>query len=169
MANTVSAKKMTRKIAKRTAVNRSRRSRMRTFVRKVEEAIAAGDQSNALTALRVAEPEMMRAAQHGIVHKNNASRKVSRLAARGKALAARTFRHRRDGPEPGLRAGLFHVCIPARRSDAGPRRSGSVNHRQESATLQSLGAACSLTEIDHDQAKASEFRPPANHSDSPRL
>ncbi|HEX8416699.1 MAG TPA: 30S ribosomal protein S20 [Methylobacterium sp.] len=88
MANTVSAKKMTRKIAKRTAVNRSRRSRMRTFVRKVEEAIAAGDADVALTALREAEPELMRAAQNGIVHKNNASRKVSRLAARVKALAA---------------------------------------------------------------------------------
>lgn len=88
MANTVSAKKMTRKIAKRTAVNRSRRSRMRTFLRKVEEAIAGGDQTVALTALREAEPELMRAAQHGIVHKNNASRKVSRLAARVKALAA---------------------------------------------------------------------------------
>ncbi|BAU94004.1 30S ribosomal protein S20 [Methylorubrum populi] len=88
MANTVSAKKMTRKIAKRTAINRSRRSRMRTFVRKVEEAIATGDQSQALAALRSAEPEIMRAAQHGIVHKNNASRKVSRLAARVKAIAA---------------------------------------------------------------------------------
>ncbi|MCJ2132792.1 30S ribosomal protein S20 [Methylobacterium sp. J-026] len=88
MANTASAKKMTRKIAKRTAINRSRRSRMRTFVRKVEEAIASGNQQDALTALRAAEPEMMRAAQHGIVHKNNVSRKVSRLAARVKALAA---------------------------------------------------------------------------------
>ncbi|NEU11012.1 30S ribosomal protein S20 [Methylobacterium sp. BTF04] len=88
MANTVSAKKMTRKIVKRTAVNRSRRSRMRTFVRKVEEAIAGGDQTTALTALREAQPEIMRAAQHGIVHKNNASRKISRLAARVKALAA---------------------------------------------------------------------------------
>ena len=88
MANTVSAKKMTRKIAKRTEVNRSRRSRMRTFVRKVEEAIASGDQTKALEALRAAEPEIMRASQHGIVHKNNASRKVSRLSARVKALAA---------------------------------------------------------------------------------
>ena len=88
MANTVSAKKMTRKIAKRTAINRSRRSRMRTFVRKVEEAIAAGDQTVAADALRAAEPELMKAAQSGIVHKNNASRKVSRLAARVKALAA---------------------------------------------------------------------------------
>ncbi|MCJ2025744.1 MULTISPECIES: 30S ribosomal protein S20 [unclassified Methylobacterium] len=88
MANTASARKMTRKIAKRTAINKSRRSRMRTFVRKVEEAIAAGNQQDALSALQSAEPEIMRAAQRGIVHKNNASRKVSRLAARVKALAA---------------------------------------------------------------------------------
>ncbi len=88
MANTVSAKKMTRKIAKRTAINRSRRSRMRTFVRKVEEAIASGDQAAAAEALRVAQPEIMRAAQKGIVHRNMASRKVSRLAARVRALAA---------------------------------------------------------------------------------
>jgi small subunit ribosomal protein S20 len=88
MANTASARKMTRKIAKRTAVNKSRRSRMRTFVRKVEEAIASGNRDDALTALRAAEPEIMRAAQKGIVHKNNASRKVSRLAAQANALSA---------------------------------------------------------------------------------
>jgi small subunit ribosomal protein S20 len=88
MANTRSAKKMVRKIAKRTEVNKARRSRMRTFLRKVEEAIAAGNQTAALEALRSAEPEIMRAAQKGIVHKNMASRKVSRLAARVKALAA---------------------------------------------------------------------------------
>ena len=88
MANTASAKKMTRKIAKRTAINRSRRSRMRTFLRKVEEAIASGNAETAREALRAAQPEIMRAAQHGIVHKNNASRKVSRLSARVKALAA---------------------------------------------------------------------------------
>ena len=88
MANTTSAKKMTRKIAKRTEVNKARRSRMRTFLRKVEEAIAAGDQTAALDALRSAEPEIMRAAQKGIVHKNMASRKVSRLAASVRALAA---------------------------------------------------------------------------------
>jgi small subunit ribosomal protein S20 len=88
MANTVSAKKMTRKIAKRTAVNRSRRSRVRTFIRKVEEAIASGNQSEATAALRAAEPEIMRAAQKGIVHKNMASRKVSRLAHRIKTLGA---------------------------------------------------------------------------------
>ena len=88
MANTTSAKKMTRKIAKRTVINRSRRSRMRTFIRKVEEAIATGDRSAATEALRAAEPELMRAAQKGIVHKNMASRKVSRLSARISALAA---------------------------------------------------------------------------------
>ena len=88
MANTTSAKKMTRKIAKRTEINKARRSRMRTFIRKVEEAIAAGNRAAAADALRSAEPEIMRAAQKGIVHKNMASRKVSRLAARIKALAA---------------------------------------------------------------------------------
>jgi small subunit ribosomal protein S20 len=88
MANTTSAKKMTRKIAKRTDINRARRSRMRTFVRKVEEALATGDSATATAALKAAEPEIMRAAQKGIVHKNNASRKVSRLATRVKALSA---------------------------------------------------------------------------------
>ena len=88
MANTKSAKKMVRKIAKRTEVNKARRSRMRTFLRKVEEAIAAGNQSVAAEALRSAEPEIMRAAQKCIVHRNMAARKVSRLAARVKALAA---------------------------------------------------------------------------------
>jgi len=88
MANTKSAKKMTRKIAKRTVVNRTRRSRMRTFVRKVEEAIATGDAAPAAAALRTAEREVMRAAQKGIVHRNTAARKVSRLATRVKALNA---------------------------------------------------------------------------------
>ncbi len=88
MANTSSAKKMARKIARRTEVNRSRRSRMRTFIRKVEEAIAAGDRTAATAVLRAAEPEIMRAAQKGIVHKNTASRKVSRLAHRITALNA---------------------------------------------------------------------------------
>lgn len=88
MANTSSAKKAVRKLARRTAVNRLRRSRMRTYVRKVEEAIASGDAQLAATALQDAVPEMMRAAQKGVVHKNTASRKVSRLTARVKALAA---------------------------------------------------------------------------------
>jgi len=88
MANTPSAKKATRKIAARTEVNKARRSRMRTFVRKVEEALASGDQAAAATALKSAEPEIMRAVTKGIVHKNTASRKVSRLAQRVKSLGA---------------------------------------------------------------------------------
>lgn len=86
MANTPSAKKAARKIARRTEVNKSRRSRVRGFIRKVEEAIAAGDQTVATAALRAAEPELMRAAQKGILHSNTASRKVSRLSARVKAM-----------------------------------------------------------------------------------
>lgn len=89
MANTSSAKKAVRKIARRTAVNRGRRSRMRTFVRKVEEALATGDAATASAALQSAVPVMMRAAQKGVIHKNTASRKVSRLTARVKALAAK--------------------------------------------------------------------------------
>jgi small subunit ribosomal protein S20 len=86
MANTSSAKKATRQIARRTEVNKSRRSRMRTYLRKVEEALTAGDKTAAAAALQAAEPEIMKAAQNGIVHKNTASRKVSRLSARVKAL-----------------------------------------------------------------------------------
>ncbi|MEA1940809.1 MAG: 30S ribosomal protein S20 [Pseudomonadota bacterium] len=88
MANTNSAKKMVRKIARRTAVNKARRSRVRTFVKKVELAITSGDQSAAKTALVQAESEMMRAVSNGVVHKNTGSRKVSRLAARVKAMSA---------------------------------------------------------------------------------
>jgi small subunit ribosomal protein S20 len=87
MANTSSAKKMVRKIEARTEVNKARRSRMRTFVRRVEEAIAAGDQKIAQDALRSAQPEIVRAAQKGVIHKNTSSRKISRLAARIKAMA----------------------------------------------------------------------------------
>jgi small subunit ribosomal protein S20 len=87
MANTKSAQKAVRKIARRTAVNKSRRSQMRTYVRKVEDAIAANDASAAADALRSAEPLVARAAQKGILHKNAASRKISRLAKRVKALA----------------------------------------------------------------------------------
>lgn len=82
MANTPSAKKAVRKIERRTKVNKSRRSQMRTYVRKVEEALASGNREAAQAALRAAEPLMMRAAQKGIVHKNSASRKVSRLTRR---------------------------------------------------------------------------------------
>jgi small subunit ribosomal protein S20 len=88
MANTPSAKKATRKIAARAAVNKARKSRVRTFLRKVEEAISAGDQKLAAEALKVAGPELHRAAQKGIFHANLASRKVSRLNGRIKALGA---------------------------------------------------------------------------------
>jgi small subunit ribosomal protein S20 len=80
MANTTSAKKATRKIARRTAVNKSRRTQMRGAVRLVEQAITSGDRAAALKAMAQAEPELMQAAQRNIIHKNNASRKVSRLA-----------------------------------------------------------------------------------------
>ncbi len=80
MANTTSAKRATRQIARREAINKARRSRMRGVVRKVEEAIAAGDREAATAALKKAEPQLMRAAQKGVVHKNAASRKVARLS-----------------------------------------------------------------------------------------
>ena len=88
MANTASAKKATRKIARRTEVNKARRSRVRNIIRKVEEAIASGDKPAAAEALKQAQPELMRAATKGVLHKNTASRKVSRLAARVKAISA---------------------------------------------------------------------------------
>lgn len=87
MANTSSAKKAVRKIATRTEVNKSRRTRMRSFLRKVEEAIAAGNKAEAADALKAAQPVIQSAAGHGIVHRNLASRKISRLASRIKALA----------------------------------------------------------------------------------
>lgn len=88
MANTASAKKMVRKIARRTAINKARRTRMRTFVKKVESAIAAGDQAQAREALRQAESEVMSAVSRGVIHKNTGSRKVSRLASRVKTMTA---------------------------------------------------------------------------------
>jgi len=87
MANTKSAKKMVRKIATRTEGNKARRSRMRSYGRKVEEAIEAGDKSAAADALKAAQPEIMRAAGKGVVHKNTSSRKISRLSSRVKAMA----------------------------------------------------------------------------------
>ncbi|TCT42069.1 30S ribosomal protein S20 [Martelella mediterranea] len=88
MANTTSAKKATRKMARRTAINKTRRSRVRGFVRKVEEAIASGNADQAKAALQLAEPELARAAGKGVLHRNTASRKVSRLAQRVKAISA---------------------------------------------------------------------------------
>ncbi len=88
MANTASAKKAIRKITRKTAVNKHRRSVMRGQIRKVEEAIASGDATAASAALQTAQPEIMRSAQKGIVHKNTASRKISRLSKRVKALSS---------------------------------------------------------------------------------
>jgi len=86
MANTRSAKKAARKTVRRTEINGSRLSRLRTFVRKVEEAVASGDKPAAAAALKAAQPELMRAASKGVIHRNTASRKVGRLAARVKAI-----------------------------------------------------------------------------------
>lgn len=87
MANTKSAKKAARKMVRRTEINKARTSRLKSYVRKVEEALATGDKSAATTALAAAEPILMRTAQKGAIHKRSASRKVSRLAARVRALA----------------------------------------------------------------------------------
>ena len=88
MANTSSARKATRKIARRTEINKSRRSKFRSCIRKVEEAIVAGDHAKALIALKEAEPIIMRCAQKGIIHGNTASRRVSRLTHRVAKLGA---------------------------------------------------------------------------------
>ncbi len=87
MANNPGAKKAIRKIARRTEVNKARRSRMRTFVRKFEEALEAADPAAAKTAFVQAQSELMRAVTKGVLHKNTGSRKVSRLAAQLKKLA----------------------------------------------------------------------------------
>lgn len=87
MANTKSAKKATRVIARRAEVNKARRTHMRTYLRVVEEAIAAGDAKKADAALKAAEPKIMQAAQKGVIHRNTASRKVARLAKRVRKLA----------------------------------------------------------------------------------
>ena len=87
MANSPQAKKRARQIERRTAVNKNRKSRIRTFLRKVEEAIESGDKGTAVAALRAAQPELMRGVTKGIFHKNTASRKVSRLASRVKAIS----------------------------------------------------------------------------------
>lgn len=88
MANTSSARKMVRKIARRTEINKSRRSRVRTFIRKVEEAIASGDKGAASEAFRSAQPELHRAVTKGVMKKETVARKLSRLSARIKALSA---------------------------------------------------------------------------------
>jgi small subunit ribosomal protein S20 len=87
MANTKSAKKAARQAIRRTEVNKSRRSQMRTYLRKVEEALSSGDAASAAAALKDAQPIVMRAAQKGVAHPNTVSRKISRLSKRVKALA----------------------------------------------------------------------------------
>ena len=87
MANTSSAKKAVRKLERRTRINRMRRSVMRTQIRKFEEAIAAGDATAAATVLTATESVVMRSVQKGVIHKNTASRTVSRLTKRVKALS----------------------------------------------------------------------------------
>jgi small subunit ribosomal protein S20 len=86
MANTPQSKKRARQSETRYAVNKQRRSRIRTFLRKVEEAIASGDQAAAATALKAAQPELARGVTKGVLHKNTVSRKISRLASRVKGL-----------------------------------------------------------------------------------
>jgi len=88
MPNIASAKKRTRTIAKRTAINHARKSRIRSVTRKVEEALTAGDKVAAAAALKAAEPEIMRGVTKGVVHKNAAARKVSRLTKRLSKLGA---------------------------------------------------------------------------------
>ncbi|MEM7520664.1 MAG: 30S ribosomal protein S20 [Pseudomonadota bacterium] len=86
MANSPQAKKRARQNEKRLQINKSRRSRIRTYLRKVEEAIASGSKEDATVALKAAQPELMRGVTKGVFHKNTASRKMSRLASRVKAL-----------------------------------------------------------------------------------
>jgi small subunit ribosomal protein S20 len=88
MVNSPSSKKRALQADRRAAVNKARRTRMRTFLRRVEEAIAAGEKAAAAEALRLAQPEVMRSVSRGVIHKNTASRKISRLAGRVNALGA---------------------------------------------------------------------------------
>lgn len=88
MANTLQSRKRARQTLRRTTVNKARRSRIRTFLRKVEDAIRGGDAAAAQAALRAAQPELMRGVTRGVVHKKTAARKMSRLAARVNALSA---------------------------------------------------------------------------------
>ncbi len=88
MANTPSSKKRVRQLVRKTEVNKARRSRIKSFVKKVDESINAGDSQSAIGALRLAQPEIQRGVTKGIFHKNTASRKISRLAKRVKSIPA---------------------------------------------------------------------------------
>tara|TARA_R110002167_G_scaffold194622_1_gene397336 strand:+ start:550 stop:816 length:267 start_codon:yes stop_codon:yes gene_type:complete len=87
MAHSKQAKKRIRQTDRRSAINRGRRSRMRTFIRGVEEAIASGDKATAVAALKVAEPEIMRGRRQGVVHLNTAARKISQLTRKVNTMA----------------------------------------------------------------------------------
>ena len=87
MANTPSAKKRIRNTLRKTDINKSRRSRIKTFVRKVEDALESKDAKAAMESLKAAQPEIMRGVTKGIFHKNTASRKISRLSSRVKAIS----------------------------------------------------------------------------------
>jgi small subunit ribosomal protein S20 len=87
MANTPQSKKRARQSEARYAINKARRSRIRTFLRKVEEAIASGDADAAAAALKAAQPELSRGVSKGILHKNTVARKMSRLSSRVKSVA----------------------------------------------------------------------------------
>ena len=87
MPNIVSAKKRMRQTARKTEVNRARRSRIRTFIKKVDLAVQSGDKADAQLALKLAQPEIMRGVTRGIMHRNTAARKISRMAARIQALS----------------------------------------------------------------------------------
>ncbi|MGY6550068.1 MAG: 30S ribosomal protein S20 [Roseinatronobacter sp.] len=88
MANTPQSKKRARQVERRTEVNKARRSRIRTYLRRVEEAIASGDAEKAQEALRLAQPELARGVTKGVLHKNTVARKMSRLSSRVKSLNA---------------------------------------------------------------------------------
>ena len=88
MANTPSAKKRVRQLARKTEVNKARRSRIKTFIKTVEESINSGDLPSAINSLKLAQPEIQRGVTKGIFHKNTASRKISRLSKRVKSLSA---------------------------------------------------------------------------------
>lgn len=88
MANSPASKKRARQVERRTAVNKARKTRIRTHLRKVEEAIVGGDQGVAQDALKTAQPELMRGVTKGLIHKNTAARKMSRLSSRVKAMSA---------------------------------------------------------------------------------
>lgn len=88
MANSPASKKRARQIERRTLVNKARKTRIRTHLRKVEEAIAGGDQAVAQDALKTAQPELMRGVTKGLIHKNTAARKMSRLSNRIKTMTA---------------------------------------------------------------------------------